>query len=103
MNLKKLIKKLKHIDNLVDTLVQRINYINDSSDQLDKLISTLVASGKEGEIKEISKLIGNPCPHGGWEKCDAEWVYGDGWVRVITDKTIQYFKLDKIDFNFMKE
>lgn len=103
MKLKKLVRRLKQILDAVDTIQQRVNYINESSDELDKLISLVVASNKGYDIEELSKLIGNPCPSGGWEPCDAEWVYGDGWVRVRTDKTIQYFKLDKIDFNFFKE
>lgn len=56
------------------------------------MISVLVASDKDAEIKELSSLIGNPCPCGVWEKCYAEWV------RVRINGTLQYFKLDKIDF-----
>lgn len=29
-----------------------------------------------------------------------EWVPGSGWVRVRINGTLQYFKLDKIDFDF---
>lgn len=100
MKLKKWVRRLKQILDAVDTIQQRVNYINDSSYELDKLISLMVASNKCYDIEELSKLIGNPCPSGGWEPCDAEWVYGAGWVRIKEGETIQYFKLAKIDFDF---
>lgn len=103
MKLNKLVKRLKQILVQIDTLEKKVNYINKSSDELDKMISVLVASDKGNEIKELSKLIGNPCPCGVWEKCYGEWVPGSGWVRVRINGTLQYFKLDKIDFDFIEE
>lgn len=100
MKINKLVKRLKQILVQIDTLEKKVNYFNNSSDELDKMISVLVASDKGPEIKELSKLIGNPCPSGVWEKCYAEWVPGSGWVRVRINGTLQYFKLDKIDFDF---
>lgn len=60
MKLKKLVRRLKQILDAVDTIQQRVNYINESSDELDKLISLVVASNKGYDIEELSKLIGNP-------------------------------------------